>query len=232
MHKPAAFDVSQLRTGDMIFFHARSLPAEIIQWSGRTPWSHVGLVAAYTVPDAAGGRTTRLGLWEAVNRTANEPSIMDGAVRTGVRLVDLATRLARLPRGSVAVRQLALQPPLARPAFETALYAFLHAENGKSYEPSVMPLILSWLDCGGVACVHNAEDRSAYFCSELVAATLMDTGILRRTDTSAEFTPADCARLAPADLMPGARYDVVRRLAWPCPTLPSAGTANSLVTPL
>lgn len=211
----AELDAAALRTGDMLFFHADSLPAAIIQWSGHCAWSHVGLVAAYASPGAPGGR--RLGLWEAVSTPAGQYSVLDGALRAGVRLVDLHERLAHMAPGTVGVRQLSFAPPADRGAFEAALYRCIAAENGKPYEPSVWTLVLSWLDCGGAfACFNNARDTSAYFCSELVAETLMQAALLRPIDASAEFTVGDLAFLpnTPNTLAPGAHYDGVRVLRW------------------
>lgn len=230
--------VHHLRTGDMIFFHSETLPAEIIQLSGLCRWSHVGLVVTY-YSCVEHTWTQRLGLWESVNSSTHQRTLIDGELRTGVRLVDLMERLHQQPPGTVGVRRLLCNSCLLkdrdddddddeseRDSFESRLRAFIMSENGKPYEQSIWTLLLAWLDCGNDGCpwFNNSHDTSAYFCSELVAESLLVTGLLLPNDTtrppsSAEFTVANLANLngnhfPGSHLGPGINYQPMRILTW------------------
>jgi len=57
---------------------------------------------------------------------------------------------------------------------------------------------------------------SAYFCSELVAETLMQANVLQYTPgrPSSEFTVADLSRLVDQDMVSPYRYGPLRPLVW------------------
>lgn len=244
-------DPSQLRTGDLVLFHGDGhWTSSLIELSGNTPWSHVTLAVEYqpwascaarASPEessadglrqtAASEEETRIGLWEATSWHTNQREVLRHQLRGGARLVDLEERLSFTNAGTVGVRQL-VYTPHERNDLQSRIQRFIGAEDGKPYEPSWWPLIRSWFDvldalpCMQPCLGRNPRSVSAYFCSELVAETLMQANVLLYTPhrPSAEFTVADFANLSEHDLVPSFRYGPVRPLVWspPSPPLPAS----------
>ena len=163
----------------------------------------------------------RPGLWEATSWHANQREVLHHELRSGARMVDLEERLHLVPPGSVGVRQLHV-PRQERNDLSSRIQRFISAEDGKPYEPSWWPLIRSWFDVlDSVPCMQpllgrNPRDVSAYFCSELVAETLMQANVLQYTPgrPSSEFTVADLSRLVDQDMVSPYRYGPLRPLVW------------------
>jgi hypothetical protein len=218
--------MDSVQTGDLLFFNGKNFPSHLIQWSGPSPWSHVGMIIRLM---------DRVCLWESVNdavhtralslptvlpvtttTTTTTPTAINMAepyalyeaesYRTGVRLVDLRERLQALPTherlGLARIQSLLLHG--GRPQFQDCIEQALWCYNGRPYEHDWWTLIKSWADCcddrGG--CTFNQEDLTAFFCSELVAQTLHDAGCIQWTGqregagSSGEVTVADIARLS------------------------------------
>jgi hypothetical protein len=225
----------QLKTGDLVLFHGDGhVSSTIIELSGLSPWSHVTLVVGYEAQQYHSGQqqqhqqhkrqSTRPGIWEATMWHANQREVLHDELRGGARLVDLEERLAFTRPGTVGVRQLETTPHEYND-LQSRIQRFISAEDGKPYEPSLWPLIRSWFDIlDTVSCMQplfgrNKRDVSAYFCSELVAETLMQANVLRYEPgrPSDEFTVADFARLNEHDMIAPYRYGPLRPLIWTTP---------------
>lgn len=71
---------------------------------------------------------------------------------------------------------------------QSGIMDFMRRESKKSYETSKMELLLSAWD-GPFG--QNVENTSSYFCSELIAETYKEMGLLRTNEPSNEFVPSD-----------------------------------------
>lgn len=213
--------VSDLNTGDMIFFHGEgNFGSTIIEMSGMSPWSHVALYVEYQTEDGV----IHPAIWEATSWHANQYELVKHQLRGGARIVDLNERLLLTKPGSIGVRSLEANVQY-RKDLKTRINRFIGSEDGKPYENSWWPLIRSWFDVfDDITCLptcfgRNRVDTSAYFCSELVAETLMQANVLRFViqKPSDEFTVADMARLTDADLVSPYHYAPIKQLEWPIP---------------
>lgn len=73
---------------------------------------------------------------------------------------------------------------------------------GRPYETKLLQLMRSAVDeFGDFILFKNSEDASSVFCSELIAATFQEVGILnKKAKPSNEYTPQDFSRKGDKDL--------------------------------
>lgn len=211
--------VKSLRTGDLVFFDSVSVVAFFIRLSDFCLWNHVGMIVRFPT------ETSPAYLWEATDSVLppNYPSkhYFDPHKRTGVLLTQFQSRLdcfygTRSNPAPTHEYTNFLRPQenvfgISRISCSEesreAIRRFVERENEKTYEETWFPVFKSWWD-GWNTCLPccvgtmNEEDVSRYFCSELIAETLLQSGILRkrmlwcsrrgfREEPSSEFTVFD-----------------------------------------
>ncbi len=234
-----------LDTGDLILFDANdgTWSTTAIEYSGRCGYSHVALIVRTM------DGTDRLAIWEATNGPGEgQIDLITEKPVAGVRLVELTNRLRLEPR--YAVIRLEIEDPRARTALRNRVWQFALDNAGKDYEGEFWHLVYSWYDgpstllrtAFGCCLAYEGDSPIApvaglnpsspdrYFCSELVAETLMAVGVLRARplppnplglllEPSSEYTPGDFyhTRTFNKRLTPGYRYGL--------PTVPKAITS-------
>jgi hypothetical protein len=168
-----------LKTGDIVLFSGKGGVSDWIKLFTSSTWSHVGMVLRLPQLDM-------VLLWESTT-LSDLVDIETGKARKGVQLVPFSERM-RMYSGDVAVRH--LSQPLTSP-MEKALMKFRKKASRLKYEQSKVELIKSAWD-GPFG--SNKENLSSVFCSELVAESYQQMGLLTEPPKgwpSNEYTPRD-----------------------------------------
>lgn len=168
----------ELDTGDLVLFSGSGPYSRVIQTATLSPWSHVGMV--YCLPPDC------VFLWEAVVTSTWKDFFRGDGLKGGVRMQLLSDRLRDYRGCEVAVRRLLKFP--RTPAVYQNLSTFRRATKQAPYERHVPELLKSVYD-GPWG--RNHEDLSDFFCSELVAETYQNLGLLDEAKPSNEYVPAD-----------------------------------------
>lgn len=194
-----SFDISKLRTGDLLFFHTNSMPAAIVQYACHSNWCHIALVVLATrnelgisispYGDDIRDNVKELYIFESSTFIDKSPCVMNGVIHSGVRLIKLAPRFANI-KSTVGVLQLKIirdkinNTPLTsnQANLQQNIINFIKRESGKPYEENLNNLVrvwwhsVAWINfCGG----DNIEDTTSYFCSELMAEILSQVGVIK-----------------------------------------------------
>lgn len=155
-------------TGDLVFEYGASMFARIIEFIGRTPFSHVALV------DKTDART--LWLWESVFHRDECVCVLQKRASPGVRLVYGEPRIESMLHGARTVRiaRRALRcDDAARARLATTMHTYEHRMFGTPYEQD--PLTL--LQCRYPALFGRPrDDPCSMMCTELVMRTLQEAG--------------------------------------------------------
>lgn len=183
--------MAQARTGDIPLFISDSV--EIKCFTG-SPYTHVGMVVCLE-PHILGG--SGVYLWHSMPPSSH--GLLDllsepPRHKDGPQLNDLADVLDRYKDVPIHIRRIRFtnntSHPWATGTVEStaALIAFMRKEHGKKYETNVMELVKSAYDGPGG---QNIENTDEYFCSELVAETFKQFGIMNTPQPSNEFYPGN-----------------------------------------
>ena len=162
-----------LKTGDIILFSSHlSLFGRVIRIFTRSQWTHVGVVIRFNDPFDV------VTLWEA-----------DQGVGC-VYLTNLGSRVKQF-RGDITVRH--LKGIELSDSDIAALYNIREKFKYLKYERlPFIQLLRSALDYGwGFFGKNQVRDLSELFCSELVAETLQQLGLLSKELPSNEYVPGD-----------------------------------------
>ena len=179
------YELSLLKTGDLVFFSGKGPLSVLVQIGTRSQWSHIGMIVHVNDEPC---------IWESryrsryhsikyqLGRTTLPPS------KPGVSTTPLRIRLRHFD-GKISVR------PLKHPLTEHQLISlsqFREEVKDRPYEKHGMELLKAIYDGPGG---QNAEDLSSFFCSELVAETYQRLGLLVDDKDggkpSNEYTPKD-----------------------------------------
>jgi len=174
------------QTGDVLLVHGRyefSIAIEAVQWS---PFSHVGMIVRAKDIGLA-GKAPELLLWEA-NSLINLPDVITGQAKAGPMLVDFEERLSRTARD-----------------FEDVKFAFkpLHLTQETSIGVALQELIPKVNQAGFPTDEEMARrffngrylgqpaPTDDFFCSELLAHTYMEMGLLGTKYPINTYAPKD-----------------------------------------
>ncbi len=170
-----------LKTGDVVLFSGTGLASGVIKLFTGSPWTHVGLIVRRA------GEAEPL-LWESLPSGFCK-DIDSRSIRTGVQLVRLGERLAHFA-GPVAVRR--LNRPICDRQ-QRRLTALQGEVADRRYEHNWLELALAAFD----RLSQNRENLTTLFCSELVAETYQQIGLLDDVEHGAlpsnEYTPGHFA---------------------------------------
>lgn len=167
---------SDLKTGDVVLFSGKGGLSAGIKFATGSQWSHVGLVYYLKEYDL-------MAIWESTTLTTFA-DLDTGVPRKGVQIVPLSERIKTYD-GEVSIRHLNKSLSSIR---RRRLVTLRERFKGIPYEESELQLIKAAYDGPFGA---NERDISSLFCSELVAETFQELGILSTTLPSNEYTPAD-----------------------------------------
>ena len=183
----------RLSTGSIVLFSGKGGVSAGIKWATGSKWSHVGLVVNSL-------ELNTVLLWESTTLSSLK-DLDTGVAREGVQIVPLSERLKGY-RGSASVR--VLSP--GRQDWEVVALGKLRRLRrelrGRPYEESRLELLRAAYD-GPWG--ENVEDLSSLFCSELVAESYQELGLLPTSPPSNEYTPQDFSAEVAIDLLGGAR---------------------------
>lgn len=174
-------------TGDLLLFSGRGLTSYIISAGTYSPYSHIGMIVS----------TDRYGpcLWES-SFPDGCVDILTGTDKSGPRLIRLRDKISTYP-GVVHYRRLQVDPYFLERqrsmGLSEKLGAFMQRENLKNFEWNYLDMARSahrW-----VPGEEPGGDESAFFCSELVAATWREMGYLNSQARASDlYTPAHFAQ--------------------------------------
>lgn len=176
-----------LRSGDLLLFDGESNTSQLIKFFTVSCWSHVALV--YRCP-----KTKILYVWENgdVGRGSGPLITRKGCPRNSAHLIPLKSRL-KAYKGLVYVRRL-----LGKKSIDHKVYDKFVAENlGTDYS---WDLVASWNQRGGssllpLCFLEDKNDRyGGWICSQLVALTYKQLGVMELLQASHTFMPVDFAK--------------------------------------
>lgn len=203
----------------------RSLTANCIRATTGSPFTHVGMVVrcvpgAWMAPEERvaplnEGAREQLYLWHAPSTSvADIPDQITGAVKAGPQLTPLEQAMRAYARGAqdVYVRAVhcdgvtllnerpnsALMSPRDGGSESDRFMAFMRDAARKAYKSDAGQLLRAVYDVGPLGA--NEADYREYFCSELVAHTLMKLGVWHDYDELRDAA-AQCADNA-GDMQP------------------------------
>lgn len=171
-----------MKLGDVIAFGAKGFVPNVIKWATRSAVSHVGVILqSQLIFDG----TTQSGKFNQII----ESTWLDGFA--GVTINRLSDRMKKcdgdllwwLPLSDAARKKLDLQK----------FYDFMLHQNRKPYDApqAIFSAADEWDNHPILGhLTHNTEDFSKFFCSELVAAGLEASGVIKSVNAS-EVTPID-----------------------------------------
>lgn len=170
---------TDIQTGDLLIFDGDGLVSNVIKWSTKSSSSHIGV--AYR--DIA---TDIVYIFESTTLIRG----VKGSVK-GVNMIPLSTRLKAYNR-PITWRKLNCP---RTPEFHDTFKEFRAKHRNKLYEQNILELALSAVDPKMINVLdklHNKDDDSTLFCSELVALLYKAWGFLPKDLQANEITPADC----------------------------------------
>ena len=205
---------NKLETGDIVLFSGTGFESFEIQLATFSPYSHVGVIIK--CKDIKGKWKARddLYIWHSPAQTL--PFAYDSItnqMKEGPQLNKLQAVLSRAS-GNVYIRKLEKisstvdeeTPPLLslnvnnnnddiediiKDPCKTKLMKWMKEEEPKAYETSTVELVKSAWDG---PCGKNKRNTTSYFCSELIAETYQQMGLLEKKEPSNEFVPADFSK--------------------------------------
>ena len=188
-------NINTLKTGDILFFHASHWPATIVQYACNSVWCHIamvikvsnvelGIAPAWPTRSMVLNNTPRLYMFEASTFLTKVPCVMKNNCHGGVRLVALEPRLENTIDQPIGLLRLKFKnPSIQQPIFQQDIVNFIKRELGKPYEENLNNLGWAWWHSVAwinVCVKDNVEDTSSYFCSELIAEALIQSGVFKK----------------------------------------------------
>lgn len=175
---------NKIRPGDVIAFSGKSNFSEIIKVFTRSAVSHVGIVLQAEILGAPG-----------LNRDGHMNQVIESATINGKSAVTISRLRDRVNTygGEMWWLPLGVEARAKVDAKLDVFYSWCLSQEGKQYD--VNQALKAGLDAldrllGPASLTMNKEDFTKFFCSELVAAALEETGALPRINAS-EVTPID-----------------------------------------
>jgi hypothetical protein len=171
--EPTGFNINQLGTGDLVLFSDAELPKSKLKRALQNKWSHVAMIVH--MPELYPGMGIML-LESSPCYSDGLVDVLSGHVRTsGVRLVDLRSRLLTVTEREIACRKwLSSSGRAERDERTSALNAFsaIVQNSGKSTERKAIQLAMSPIP------ERDAADEPIPAAGQLVAACLQRMHLL------------------------------------------------------
>ncbi|GKU25091.1 hypothetical protein [Clostridium folliculivorans] len=176
----------ELKTGDLILFHGLLLSSQLNEIITRSQWSHVGMVVR---PEDIGiTKSDRLLLWES-NILVNLPDVELKESKVGPMLVDLEARLItdvedkKDNRFKIRYNGCEITEEMLE-----KLKTFVGKVHMDNFPESEFNLSKEFFE----ARILNEEiTNDSYFCSELIADTFINMGLLTRRYAPNSYMPKD-----------------------------------------
>ena len=185
-----------VETGDIILSHGNGGFAWFTKTLTRCPWTH----SAFVVKDKRIQNGTAL-IWETT-RIVKHFDVIRKSEGTGVNLYPIREKIKHYDGDCIVVRKLSV-PQHVRNTFYTNIMPILHKYDGKMYDSKFKDVAFtSFCTFPFFKQIDYAEER-ALFCSELVALTYGELGLLDLNKKPAiEYEPQDFSCSCVLDLPP------------------------------
>lgn len=174
-----------MQTGDVILFHQAGMISRLIDMVTDAHFSHVGMVVR--LPDKPAGED--LHFWQSF-----EP---EGGVVLDALPAFLHTYQTKY-KGTFVLRKLKLERP---PNLWESLPAFMEKMKGRPF-PSIWGMVTHFFE--GRLGIDSGQ--KSFFCSDLVADTFMDSGLLPKKPPPNYYAPKNFASSKKLDLLMGACF--------------------------
>lgn len=172
---------NQMRAGDVIAFSGKGDVSEIIKWATKSDVSHVGVILQSKL------------LIDEKPQAGYFNQVIESTSLNGFSGVSISRLSDRLVNYDGEIWWLPLDDGIRDRMNLTAFYDFLLHQEHKEYDlPQAIKARFDLLDKMPFLekITRNVEDFSRFFCSELVAAGLEESGAIPRINAS-EVTPID-----------------------------------------
>lgn len=173
----------QMKTGDVIAFSGNTGFSDLIKWATGSTFSHVGIVLKL---ELKGGFGDSVMIVESTTETSHQDA-SDTELIKGVQMSWLSKRTLMYDG---AVWWVPLHHPLP-PEGRTRAEAWLRETHNQRVPYDTIQVMGAGLDLFDRLGLHNEEDISRLFCSELVTKALKEAGVVPDDLSASEQTPAD-----------------------------------------
>jgi hypothetical protein len=189
--------LSQLQTCDIVLMHGSAHLSRVTELATRSLWSHVAMIVRHPCM-----HDNEPLIWESVRTERYHDVALHGRKHTGVVLTPFRERLKTLHNETCVVRRMEMSEAMRQQVHDRIRQSILD-RDARPYDASA----LDFLTCqfGIKLTDHDTEEEDermgkckAYFCSQLVAHTLMDLGVLARPEENVVFAK-DAIDYVPAD---------------------------------
>jgi hypothetical protein len=175
-----------LETGDIILFRGNSWLSYLLQWIGRSRYSHVGMIIKNpsfinnSLPD---------GLYLLESGWNSIPDSEDHTIKTGVQLHLLSDILKECQPGSVYVRRISCQ---RNPTFYEKLDTIHQTIHNRPYDMNLWDWIRAayHLDIDGSIAPSSSATTKQFWCSALIAYVFDKLDLIEPVNWSV-VTPRD-----------------------------------------
>jgi len=199
--------LKRARTGDLILFSGTGRDSAVVRsWSG-SRWTHIGMVVRSD--DSLYGTIQRLFLWNA-DSCQSRRNLLNGKYKEGVQLNDLRLYLDTYPG-------YAYYCPLmgGRSVGKDELKPLYRELSGKPFNHQCVELLRCTQGPGGGYLGRKQADPDKWFCSQLIAESLMFLGLMGGSIPTNEYHPASFVGEMAADwkegVRPGPLYEIVNK---------------------
>jgi hypothetical protein len=170
-------DYSQCQSGDILLFRGTGWLSRVIEWMGRSRYSHVGILLrdpTYIHPDLTG--------LYVLHSTIGPPGDMNGEIRDGVQITRLADLMASYGPGGTYIRHLRVRRD---PLFVRTLGEIYRDHANDPYDLRLTDWIEAkcLVDGDGTNCLRylgwkNPRKPTTFWCSALAAFVYYRLGLL------------------------------------------------------
>ena len=187
-------DEMQLQTGDILLFRGTSWISRLVEWMGRSSYSHVGIIIKnprFLNPELEDGLYLLESSWNAI------PDVEDNQYKVGVQLHHLDDIINECSKGELYVRQVQAE---RTPSFYETLSRVHKEIHNKPYDMNPW----DWL-CAkyNMMCPFPPDTRfqstKQFWCSALVSYLFCEVGWMEKDINWSliapkEFTSTGCIR--------------------------------------
>jgi hypothetical protein len=190
-----------LQTGDVILQHGVYPSSLMIEGLEQSEWSHIGMVVLATDIGLDPKKVPALLYWES-NDLTNLPDVVTGKIKPagGPMLVDLELRLSTNAAQTIDMAFNLRQLNTVRtPAMLKALAAFIAKMQPNVGFPTSEQAILEFIMGRYENVVPDIMNHC--FCSQLVAASYQEMGLLTKQQDAVGYSPRDFSEAGSISLL-------------------------------
>lgn len=165
--------ISSMQTFDMLFFACHEFTSNVGKFFQASPFPHVAMIVR---------KGEHVFLWEADNH--------HDISRPGVDLIPLHTCLNQYPSNTLALQPLLIPPDLRKSATKK-LYRIIHRHRNKHFKFNLIMFIMNTMKIGRFSDIPFTKTDQGFFCSELLATTYKQCGLMNNVFPDWLYSPGD-----------------------------------------